>query len=97
MANCAQLINCLNSLYLAHEDQFCVTPVGHVFELYAAHQGGQSLRTVFTGPSVHYDRDGQPATLDGLSGSASLRGKELVLTVVNPHVTERRERPMYIT
>ena len=31
MANCAQLINCLNSLYLAHEDKFCVTPVGHVF------------------------------------------------------------------
>jgi alpha-N-arabinofuranosidase len=23
MANCAQLINCLNSLYLAHEDKFC--------------------------------------------------------------------------
>ena len=30
MANCAQLINCLNSLYLAHEDKFCVTPVGHI-------------------------------------------------------------------
>jgi alpha-N-arabinofuranosidase len=28
MANCAQLINCLNSLYLAHEDRFVVTPVG---------------------------------------------------------------------
>ena len=25
MANCAQLINCLNSLYLAHEEKFCVT------------------------------------------------------------------------
>ena len=23
MANCAQLVNCLNSLYLAHEDKFC--------------------------------------------------------------------------
>ena len=47
MANCAQLINCLNSLYLAHEDKFCVTPVGHVFAMYAAHQGGQALRTIF--------------------------------------------------
>jgi alpha-L-arabinofuranosidase len=91
MANCAQLINCLNSLYLAHEDKFCVTPVGYVFEMYAAHQGGQSLRTVFSSPSVRYDRDGQAATLAGLTGSASLHGKELVLTVVNPHVTERRE------
>ena len=48
MANCAQLINCLNSLYLAHEDKFCVTPVGHVFAMYAAHQGGQALRTIFS-------------------------------------------------
>jgi len=31
MANCAQLINCLNSLYLAHEDRFVVTPVVHGF------------------------------------------------------------------
>jgi alpha-L-arabinofuranosidase len=96
MSNCAQLINCLNSLYLAHEDKFCVTPVGHVFELYAAHQGGQSLRTVFSAPSVHYDRDGQTAMLPGLSGSASLHGKELVLTVVNPHMTERREADVMV-
>ncbi len=90
MANCAQLINCLNSLYLAHEDKFCVTPVGHVFAMYAAHQGGQALRTVFSAPQVHYDRDGKPATFWGLQGSASLDGKELQLTVVNPHVSEAR-------
>jgi alpha-L-arabinofuranosidase len=91
MANCAQLINCLNSLYLAHEDKFCVTPVGHVFALYAAHQDGQSLRTIFSAPDVRYDRDGKPAAFWGLQGSASLHGKELVLTVVNPHVSEPLE------
>jgi alpha-N-arabinofuranosidase len=91
MANCAQLINCLNSLYLAHEDKFCVTPVGHVFAMYAAHQGGQALRTIFSSPSVNYDRDGKPASFWGLKGSASLHDKELVLTVVNPHVSEARE------
>jgi len=37
MANCAQLINCLNSLYLAHEDRFVVTTVGRAFELYTPH------------------------------------------------------------
>ena len=88
MANCAQLINCLNSLYLAHEDKFCITPVGHVFDLYSAHQGGQSLRTIFSVPTVYYDRDGKRASLFGLKGSASLRDKDLVLTVVNPHVSE---------
>jgi alpha-N-arabinofuranosidase len=91
MANCAQLINCLNSLYLAHEDKFCVTPVGHVFEMYAAHQGGQALRTIFSAPSITYSRDDKPASFWGLKGSASLHDKELVLTAVNPHVTEARE------
>jgi alpha-N-arabinofuranosidase len=91
MANCAQLINCLNSLYLAHEDRFVVTPVGHVFGMYAAHQGGQAVRSVFSAPAIAYDRDGKQATMWGLKGSASLRDKELTLTVVNPHVGEPRE------
>jgi alpha-N-arabinofuranosidase len=91
MANSAQLINCLNSLYLAHEDKFCVTPIGHVFDMYSAHQGGQSLRTVFSAPDVSYDRDGKPASFWGLKGSASLHDKELIVTVVNPHATQARE------
>jgi len=96
MANCAQLINCLNSLYLAHEDQFCVTPVGHVFDMYSAHQGSQSLRTIFSAPRVNYDRDGKQASFWGLKGSASLDNKELVLTVVNPSVGEPREAEIAI-
>src|SRR6267142_389261 len=91
MANCAQLINCLNSLYLAHEDRFAVTPVGHVFEMYAGHQGGKSLRTIFSAPNVSYDRDGKAASFWGLNGSASLQDKQLVLTVVNPDITVGRE------
>jgi alpha-L-arabinofuranosidase len=96
MANCAQLINCLNSLYLAHEDKFAVTPVGHVFAMYAAHQGGQALRTIFSAPTIDYDRDGKPASFWGLKGSASLREKELTLTVVNPHVSDPREAEIVI-
>jgi alpha-N-arabinofuranosidase len=96
MANCAQLINCLNSLYLAHEDRFVVTPVGHVFAMYAAHQGGTALRTIFSAPVISYDRDGKPATFWGLKGSASLHDKELILTVVNPHVSEAREAEIAI-
>lgn len=91
MANCAQLINCLNSLYLAHEDRFVVTPVGHLFAMYAAHQGGEAVRTIFSAPTINYDRDGKQAAFWGLKGSSSVRGKELTLTVVNPHVTEPRD------
>jgi alpha-N-arabinofuranosidase len=96
MANCAQLINCLNSLYLAHEDRFVVTPVGHVFAMYAAHQGGQGLRTIFSAPTIEYDRDGKPTSFWGLKGSASLRDKELTLTVVNPDVSDARETEIVV-
>jgi alpha-N-arabinofuranosidase len=91
LASPAQLINCLNSLYLAHEDKFCVTPVGHVFGMYSAHQGGQAVRTIISAPNANYSRDGKLASLWGLSGSASMHDKQLVLTVVNPHVSEVRE------
>ena len=91
MANCAQLINCLNSLYLAHENRFVVTPVGHVFAIYAAHQGGQALRTIFSAPTINYDRDSKPSSFWGLKGSASRHDKDLVLTVVNPSVDQARE------
>ena len=85
---CAQLINCLNSLYLAHEDKFCVTPVGHTFALYGDHQGGQGLRTEFSSPTIHYDRDGKQASFWGLNGSASLHNREIVLTAVNPSLKD---------
>jgi alpha-N-arabinofuranosidase len=91
MANCAQLINCLNSLFLAHEDHFIATPVYHVFQMYAAHQGAQAVRAEFLSPSISYDRDGKPASFWSLEGSASVRGKNLTITVVNPDVTQARE------
>lgn len=87
MANAAQLINCLHSLMLASEDRFVLTPVYHVFKMYMAHMGAQSVRTEFAAPPVSYDRRGQPGTLWGLQGSASLSGKNLTLTVVNPHIS----------
>jgi alpha-N-arabinofuranosidase len=91
MGNCAQLINCLNSLFLAHEDQYVRTPVYYVFDMYAAHQGALAVRAEFLAPPARYTRDGQPASFWGLKGSASVRNKELTLTVVNPDVARPRE------
>jgi alpha-N-arabinofuranosidase len=96
MANVAQLINTIHSLFLAYEDRFIVTPNFHVFEMYAAHQGAQAVRTLFSAPSITYTRAGRPAQLWGLSGSASLRDKRLTLTVVNPHVSEPRETEVVV-
>jgi alpha-N-arabinofuranosidase len=88
MANIAQLLNCLQSLFLAHEDKFCVTPTYHVFDLYSAHQGGKSVRTVFASPDIAYTRNGSPGTIRGLNGSASINGKQLTLTVTNPSMDQ---------
>ena len=84
IAACAQLINCLNSPFLAFEDKFVATPVFHVFEMYAAHQGGNALRTQFLSENTTYTRDGQPAIFPGLLGSASLKGKTLTVSLVRP-------------
>lgn len=91
MANVAQLINNLHSLFLAHEDQFAATPNFHVFEIYSAHYNGKSVRTVFSAPEIHFDPKRKKAKIWGLAGSASLHGKQLVLTVVNPSVDGPRE------
>jgi alpha-N-arabinofuranosidase len=91
MAAIAQLVNCLQSLFLAHEDKFVLTPTYHVFDMYAAHQGKTSVRTVVTAPRANYTRAGQPATIRGLNGSASLNGKQLVVTVTNSDPKSARE------
>jgi len=85
MANVAQLVNTIHSLFVAHEHRFTVTPNFHVFDMYAAHQGATAVRTTFAAPAIAFDRDGRAQSLWGLNGSASLRDRRLAVTVVNPH------------
>jgi alpha-L-arabinofuranosidase len=96
MANVAQLVNCLQSLFLADEDRFVATPVFHVFEMYGAHVGGRAVRAEFSAPRIAYERVKDKGSLWGLAGSASVKDKTLTLTVVNPHVTEARETEVAI-
>jgi alpha-N-arabinofuranosidase len=91
MANIAQLVNCLQSLFLAHEDQFVTTPTYHVFDLYGPHAGGQAVRTVVSAPAISYQRPKDTGSVLGLSGSASVKDKTLTLTVTNPHISEAQE------
>jgi alpha-N-arabinofuranosidase len=91
MAAIAQLVNCLQALFLAHEDKFVLTPTYHAFDMYSVHQGKQAVRTVFSSPRSSYTRNGQPASIQGLTGSASLDGRRLVLTVTNPDLKAVRE------
>jgi len=101
MANPAQLVNTIHSLFHTYEDKFLMTPNYHVFEMYGAHAGATSLRTEFVAPKVGFTRlDAQrkevPNSFWGLNGSASLKGKQLVVTVVNPHAKETREADIAI-
>ena len=101
MANPAQLVNTIHSLFHTYEDKFIMTPNYHVFEMYGAHAGATSLRTEFVAPKIGFTRlDAQrkevPNSFWGLNGSASLKGKQLVVTVVNPHAKETREADIAI-
>ena len=102
MANVAQSINCLHSLMLAKEDKFTVTPTFHVFKMYMPHKGGTAVRAEFSAQGIRnplangpipvggnsYTGSLEPERmLAGLSGSASMKGKTLTLSVVNPHLT----------
>jgi len=91
MANVAQLVNCLQSLFLATDERFLTTPTYHVFEMYAPHVGGQAVRSIYSAPRISYDRVNERGSFWGLGGSASLKNRTLTLTVVNPHISAPRE------
>ena len=91
MANVAQLVNCIQTLFLASGDNFCVTPTYHVFAMYRDHRNGQSLRTQFSAPKIPYQYEGKSQHVTRLAGSASLLNGTLTITGVNNHLTEALE------
>lgn len=92
MANVAQLINCIQTLFLAHEDRFCLTPTYHVFRMYRDHQGGQSVRTEFQAPRVGYSSGGVVRT----AGSATRKERSITVTFVNTHLSEPMETDLLL-
>lgn len=88
MSNIAQLVNNLHSLFLADGEKFVATTNFYVFEMYAQHQGAQAVQTEFHVPGV----EGLPF----LSGSASIKGKTITLTVTNIHAKEAIETEIYV-
>ena len=75
MANLAQTVNVLQSLLHTFGDQTIKTPTYHVFDLYKRHRGGQLINAQF--------ESGEAGGLPRLSGSASLQGGVVTLSVVN--------------
>ena len=99
MANVAQTINCIHSLFLAHGDDFVRTPIYYAFELYMSHMGARRVPLAInvneiTVPVLSASTpDGSQSPnpmktvsrkMVGLSGSASIKGKRLAVSLTNP-------------
>jgi alpha-N-arabinofuranosidase len=84
MANVAQTINCLHSLFLAKDDHFVRTPVYSVFEMYRNHMGSQLTPMRIRCDELKVPSREGTATMPGLSGSASRKDKTITVTLTNP-------------
>jgi alpha-N-arabinofuranosidase len=74
-------------MLLTQGDKMILTPTYHIFELYRSHQGGRGLPTSFESPPISFAIGDEKRQLSSLSGSASLKGDLLTLSVVNPHAS----------
>jgi alpha-N-arabinofuranosidase len=86
MANVAQTINCIHSLFLAFEDKYTRTPTYHVFRMYGPHMGGRHVPLRVDAEPLTVPAGDGTARLPALSGSASIREGTLTITLTNPSV-----------
>jgi len=91
MTNIAQTVNVLQALILTEEGRTLTTPTGHVYAMYADHQGADSLRTTVEADSVEFAAGGQTRRLPALIGSASRRDDRLLLTLVHTRLGQPLE------
>jgi alpha-N-arabinofuranosidase len=88
MANIAQTVNVLQAMILTQGERMLVTPTGRVYELYAPHQGGISVRTRVETERVTYTQGDEEGQVPVVCGSASLKGKTLFVTLTNSHAED---------
>ncbi len=86
MANVAQTIKCLHSLFLARGGRFVRTPVFYVFEMYRGHMSGRTAQMNIRCEELKVPSRNDSGTMPGLSGSASVKEKMLTVTLTNPSV-----------
>jgi alpha-N-arabinofuranosidase len=88
MANVAQTINCLHSLFAAVGDRYTRTPAYYTFEMYRPHMGGRLVPARIDLPEMTVPLLEGSGRLPGLSGSASLLDDRLTLTLTNPSLRD---------
>jgi alpha-L-arabinofuranosidase len=88
MANVAQTINCLHSLFAAVGDKYTRTPVYYTFEMYRPHMGGRFVPATINIAEMTVPLLEGSGRLPRLSASASVREKSLTVTLTNPSLQE---------
>ena len=88
MTNIAQTINVLQALLLTDGDKMLKTPTYHVYHMYKDHHSGQAVRLHCDTPTVDMTVNDKAQKLPVVSGSASVRGNTLTLTLTNTSATE---------
>ncbi len=88
MANVAQLVNNLHSLFLAQDGFLVATPNYHVFDMMKDHQGAQSVRTVV--------QTGRIGEVDEVTASCSVQADAALLTLVNARYSDPVEVAVHL-
>ncbi len=65
-------------------DKFVRTPAYYVFDMYRAHMGARQVPVQSPAKDLNVTALAGPATLPGLSISASIRERRLTVTITNP-------------
>src|SRR5262249_857656 len=84
MANVAQTINCLHSLFFATGDKFVRTPVYDVFAMYKGHMNGKLVPMQMRAPEHSVTAEEGAVSMPVLSSSASVNDKTMTVTLTNP-------------
>lgn len=82
MANVAQVVNNLHSLFLSAGEYCITTPTYHVFDMYKEHQGAEAI-TVTVTENENYD--------SSVSVSASVKDNKTLVTVANISCSDEAE------
>jgi alpha-L-arabinofuranosidase len=92
MANIAQLVNNLHSLFLADGDRFVATPNYHVYTMYRPHQGAKGVRFNVEAPDIAFKTRDIERRIFRVAGSSSVADRKmLTVTLVHIHATEPAE------
>lgn len=100
LAAIAQTVNVLHALLRTDGPRSYRTPTFHVFEMFKNHQGGKALDLIHSTPQAEIDKNlvlTAKTRLDMITFSASIRDKEMLVTMTNADLRNTRRYAIDLT